>query len=85
MKKAQQTGVIVHERTPDEKPAEDKAEDQSDLESIASDLIKAVHAKDHKTVAMLLQEAYDCCSNPSDSQESNDYDSLNQQAASKGE
>ena len=85
MKKANQVGVIVKDRAPDEKPEESNQE--SSIESIASDLIKAVARHDVKTVAILLQEAHDCCAKPKDedSEESHDFDSMNEQASKEQE
>jgi len=86
MKKANQVGVIVKDRAPDEKP-EDSSNQESSIESIASDLIKAVARHDVKTVAILLQEAHDCCAKPKDedSEESHDFDSMNEQASKEQE
>lgn len=59
-----QVGVIIKERAPDSaKPESEDYDDDSNaaLEACAHDLIEAVHAKDIKKVAQVLQDAFELC------------------------
>lgn len=51
------SGLIIKTRTPDEAPAEDDS--AAAIESCASELIRAVHAKDMKAVASALKDAFE--------------------------
>lgn len=82
--------MIVSTRAPDigSKPLEE-TEDPSDthgLEACARDLLRGINTKDEKAIARAFKAAFEICeSNPhsEDTEESNDYDSLNQLAAKK--
>lgn len=84
--KAQSTGLIVKQRSPDQPSGEEEApegDEQHALEGCAQDLIKAFNSKDIKELAKVLKATHDILHEyvDSDSKESNDYDSLNIKAA----
>lgn len=57
LKKAKlQTGVIVKERSPDEKPEENQ--EDSGLEDCAKELISAIEMKDPKAVARVIKDMF---------------------------
>jgi hypothetical protein len=61
-KEAPVAGIVIKTRTPDEKPAEEMSEVDDQMmavESCAQELIRAVHARDAKAVAMALIDAFD--------------------------
>lgn len=51
-------GLIIHDRTPDEKPEEDKDDPSTAIHACAEELIRAVHAKDTKAVADAMADAF---------------------------
>lgn len=57
-KNAQNFGLIVKTRAPDEKPAEESSEDIDSIEVCAQELVKAIHAKDSKAVAEALKDVF---------------------------
>ncbi len=58
-KEAGQTGAIVQTRTPDQKPEENQENQSAAIEACARELITAIHAKDHKSAANALVDAFD--------------------------
>lgn len=53
-------GLIIKQRTPDEKPQENQEDDQdAAINACAQDLISAVHARDVKAVAEAMRSAFD--------------------------
>lgn len=56
-----QTGVMVENREPDQKP-ESEQQDNPDaaLEACANDLINAIHSKDIKRVTQVLKDIKEC-------------------------
>lgn len=61
-KEAPVAGIVIKTRTPDEKPVEemDEVDDQMvAIEACAKELIRAVHARDSKAVAMAMVDAFD--------------------------
>lgn len=75
LKKKQQVGVIVHDRTPDEMLEQ---ADKSDLEIVAEELIHAVSMKDAKAVSEALKAAFDICDAGYDQDEDTGYDEQNE-------
>lgn len=51
--------LIIKNRAPDEKPEESQDDNSAAIDSCASALIDAVHAKDVKAVAAALQDAFE--------------------------
>lgn len=79
-------GLIIKTRTPDE-PAESEDDSSAAIESCAHALINAVHARDAKSVAAAMKDAFDILeSQPHEEYSSkHDYDSQNQKAAEEQE
>lgn len=82
-KKDAAVGLIVKTRAPDEKP-QDEQEEQLDsdaaMEACASELIRAIHSRDAKAVALALKDILDTM--PSEElEERSDYDAQNIKAA----
>lgn len=79
----QQSGVIVHNRAPDESPTSEP-DDSGDhaLEACAQDMIDAVHRRDAKAAASAMRAAFQCLeSEPHEEDENNDFHSQNEKAA----
>lgn len=76
-------GLIMKTRAPDESPEQEDSEDSSAaIESCASEIIRAVHAKDPKAVAAALKDAFDILESmpheeESESTEPHSYDAQN--------
>lgn len=63
-KKTSVAGLIIKNRTPDEKPEENQDDSHTmAIEACAEDLINAVHAKDTKAVAAALKDAFEVLQN----------------------
>ncbi len=58
-KDASVAGLIIKNRTPDEKPEQDQDDSSAAIESCAQELIRAVHAKDTKAVSEALKDAFE--------------------------
>lgn len=81
-KQGQVAGLIIKNRTPDEKPEEDQDNSSYGVEACAKDLIDAVHAKDIKRVAEALKSAFDVLESiPHEEIEPHSYDAQNIKAA----
>lgn len=82
-KEASVAGLIIKNRAPDEKPAEDQSDDPAAaIESCAEELIRAVHARDVKAVSAAIKDAFDILeSMPHDENENNSFASQNEKAA----
>lgn len=66
--KANQTGLVIKTRSPDDKPDQD--DPQAAIKACARDLINAIHAKDEQGVADALYDALDIMeSQPSENNE----------------
>lgn len=79
-------GLIMKTRTPDEKPEVEESDDLAAIESAASELVRAIHARDTKAVAAALKDALDIIqSMPEESNESDvnphSYEAQNIKAA----
>lgn len=82
-KKTAQTGVIVKQRAPDEKPEESQGDD-SGIHACAEDLIHAIHNKDIKAAAEAIKAAFEILDAQPHEEgphvEPHSYDSQNQKA-----
>lgn len=81
-----QTGVIVKDRQPDEKP--EQSDDSADaIHACAQDLIEAVHSKNVKNAAEAIKSAFEILEsmpheeNDEDHVEPHSYAAQNQKAA----
>lgn len=85
LKKAKEghtAGLLIKNRTPDEKPeSEDKDDNSAAIEACAHDLISAVHSKDVKAVADAISSAFTILESMPHEEENNDFDSRNEAAA----
>ncbi len=80
-------GLIISQRKPDGSKEEQHSEENENegLEAAAEDVLRAISGKDPKHLALALQNFVDISSSGSESsEESNDYDSLNEKAAREG-
>lgn len=82
-------GLIISQRKPDggKEEMHDEGDENQGLEAAAEDLLRAITSKDPKHLALALQNFMDISSSGSSSdssEESNDYDSLNEKAAREG-
>lgn len=79
-------GLIVHNRTPDEKQPDENTSESGDerIEACAQDLITAIHAHNVKDAAAAMRAAFEIMeSEPHE--ENNDFHSRNEAAASERE
>lgn len=78
-------GLIISTRKPDGSKTEEHSEDNEDegLDACASDLIKAIHAKDIKAVSSALKAAFELVDSEPHEEggEGSDYDDQNIKAA----
>lgn len=86
LRKKQNAAVIISHRKPDakEEGAAPDPEDNQALEACAQDIMRAISQNDHKHLALALKAAFDVMeSEPHEENDenSNDYDSMNEQAA----
>lgn len=79
-KQAQQTGVIIKERAPDQK---EESEDigAHGIEACAEEFIRAVHAKDVKAAAAALKDAFEILESQPHEEGPHTYDAQNEKAA----
>lgn len=82
-KEVQPTGLMVKTRIPDEKPAEDQNDESAGCEACASELIRAIHAKDAQAVVQAIKDILELIDTPSADDDS--FESQNIKAASDGE
>jgi hypothetical protein len=86
-KQASVAGVIVKQREPDEKPESDQDDSSAGVESCAQELIRAIHAKDAKSVANAMRDLMEVIeASPEDeSEEKHTYEAQNIKAAEDSE
>jgi hypothetical protein len=51
-------GLIIKQRTPDEKPESEQDDSSASIDACAEELIRAVHARDTKAVANAMKDAF---------------------------
>ncbi len=83
LKKKPVAGLIVHTRTPDEKPESQEDDENQAVEAAASDVLAAIEAKDVRALASALRAAFEICDSypHEEGEHTNDYDAQNAKAA----
>lgn len=80
--KAGQTGIIVKNRAPDEKPEQDQDDPSAAIRACSRALIDAVHRSDEQGVADALSDAFEILGSKADDEadqpEPHSYDAQNQ-------
>ncbi len=80
-RQAQQSGVIVKQRQPDENTSESDQDDSSaGKEACGQAIIDAIKSGNGKAVADAMQDMYDMCQDSGSEPEPHSYDAQNQLA-----
>lgn len=78
--------IISHRKADGGKVEEDSAENEdAGITSCAEDLIRAIHAKDAKSVAAAMRAAFQIMESEPHEENPNDFDSMNEKAAKEQE
>ncbi len=80
-KKAAQTGVIVKQRAPDEKPEGEQEDPKAGMRAAARDLHDAIQASDIGGIAAALQAAFELAESQPHEEADHSFDAQNIKAA----